>query len=113
MTGDTELVTGDPRWHNFLPGITPLGLFSPGWKPAGHLAGMYKVAFERSSTEDSGNTEHFDLTASHLSVILEPVAPPPPTISDVCPSKTEQTSQAGKKRYLRPTWGPQGLCSGN
>ena len=27
MTGDAELVTGDPRWHNFLRGISPLGLF--------------------------------------------------------------------------------------
>ena len=25
MIGDTELVPGDPRWHNFLPGISPLG----------------------------------------------------------------------------------------
>ena len=27
MTGDAELLTGDPRWHNFLPGTSPLGLF--------------------------------------------------------------------------------------
>ena len=26
MTGDAELVTGDPHWHNFLPGISPVSL---------------------------------------------------------------------------------------
>ena len=27
---DVELLTGDPRWHNFLPGTSPLGLFFTG-----------------------------------------------------------------------------------
>ena len=39
-TGDAELVTGDPRLHNFLPGFPRWLLFSPEWKPAGHLAGV-------------------------------------------------------------------------
>ena len=30
MTGDAELMTGDPRWHNFLLGTSPLGLFFTG-----------------------------------------------------------------------------------
>ena len=33
MTGDANFLTGDPHWLNFLPGISPLGLFLPGWKP--------------------------------------------------------------------------------
>ena len=38
MTGDAELVTGDPRWHNFLPGISPLGLFFTGVEASGALS---------------------------------------------------------------------------
>ena len=38
MTGDAELVTGDPRWHNFLPGTTPLGLFFTGVGANGALS---------------------------------------------------------------------------
>ena len=39
MTGVAETGRGFPRWHNFLPGISPVGFFSPGWKPPRHLAG--------------------------------------------------------------------------
>ena len=38
MTGDAELLTGDPRWHNFLPGTSPLGLFSTGVEASGALS---------------------------------------------------------------------------
>ena len=38
MTEDAELVTGDPRWHNFLPRISPLGLFFPGVEASGALS---------------------------------------------------------------------------
>ena len=41
MTEDAEFMTGDPRWHDFLLGTSPLGLFLPGLKSAGHLAGMF------------------------------------------------------------------------
>ena len=30
MIGDAEIMTGDPHWHNFLPGTSPLGLFFTG-----------------------------------------------------------------------------------
>ena len=30
MTGDAKFLTWDPRWHNFLLGISPLGLFFTG-----------------------------------------------------------------------------------
>ena len=30
MTRDAELMTGDPSWHNFLPGTSSLGLFLTG-----------------------------------------------------------------------------------
>ena len=38
MTGDAEFVTGDHRWHNFLPGISPLGLFFTGVEASGVLS---------------------------------------------------------------------------
>ena len=38
MTGDAELLTGDPRWHNFLPGTFPLGLFFTGVEASGALS---------------------------------------------------------------------------
>ena len=38
MTGDDELVTGDPCWHNFLLGISPLDLFFTGVKASGALS---------------------------------------------------------------------------
>ena len=38
MIGDAELVTGDPRWHNFLPGISPLGLIFTGVEASGELS---------------------------------------------------------------------------
>ena len=53
MTGDTELVTGDPRWHNFLPGISPLGLFFTGVEASGALS--RDVARELESFFDIGN----------------------------------------------------------
>ena len=30
MSGDAEFMTGDPRWHNFPPGTSPLDLFFAG-----------------------------------------------------------------------------------
>ena len=30
MNGDAEFLTGDPRWHNFLLGISPLGFIFTG-----------------------------------------------------------------------------------
>ena len=33
---DAELISGDPRWYNFLPGLSALAYFLPEWKPAGH-----------------------------------------------------------------------------
>ena len=38
MTGDAELVTGDPRWHIFLLGTSPLGLFFTGVEASGALS---------------------------------------------------------------------------
>ena len=38
MTGDSELLTGDPRWHNILPGTSPLGLFFNGLEARGALS---------------------------------------------------------------------------
>ena len=38
MIGDAERVTGDPRWHNFLLGISPLGLFFTGVEASGALS---------------------------------------------------------------------------
>ena len=35
MTADVEHVTRDPRWHNFLRGISQLGLFFTGVKASG------------------------------------------------------------------------------
>ena len=38
MTWDAELVTGVPGWHNFLLGITLLGLFFTGVEASGALS---------------------------------------------------------------------------
>ena len=38
MTGDAELVTGDPRLHNLLLGISPLGLFFTGVEARGAIS---------------------------------------------------------------------------
>ena len=38
MTGNDELVTGDPRLHNLVPGISPLGLFFTGLEASGALS---------------------------------------------------------------------------
>ena len=38
MTGDAELMSGDPRWHNFPPGTSPLGLFFTGVEGSGALS---------------------------------------------------------------------------
>ena len=38
MTGDAEFVPGDPRWHNFLPGISPLGFIFTGVEASGALS---------------------------------------------------------------------------
>ena len=35
MSGDAELMTGDPRWQNFLPGTSSLGLFFTGVEASG------------------------------------------------------------------------------
>ena len=43
LSGDAELVTGDPRWHNFLLGISPLGLFLTGVEASGALSRDVKV----------------------------------------------------------------------
>ena len=38
MTGDAELMTGDPRWYNFLPGLSPLAFFFTGVEAGGALS---------------------------------------------------------------------------
>ena len=38
MTGDAEFVPGDPRWHNFLLGISPLGFIFTGVEASGALS---------------------------------------------------------------------------
>ena len=38
MTGDAKLLSGDPRWHNFLLGTFPLGLFFTGVEASGALS---------------------------------------------------------------------------
>ena len=38
MTVDAEFMTGDPRWHNNLPGTSPLGLFFTGVEASGALS---------------------------------------------------------------------------
>ena len=47
MTGDAELMTGDPHWHNFLPGTSSLGLSFTGVEASGALSrdvsGMHQV----------------------------------------------------------------------
>ena len=35
MTGDAELMTGDPRWYNFRPGLSPLAYFFTGVEAGG------------------------------------------------------------------------------
>ena len=35
MTGDAEILTGDPRWYDFLPGLSPLVYFSTGVEAGG------------------------------------------------------------------------------
>ena len=40
MTGDDEIMTGDPHWNDF-PGVPLLNFFPPGWTSAGHSARMY------------------------------------------------------------------------
>ena len=37
MTGDAELVTGYPRWHEFLLGMSPLGLIFTGVEASGDV----------------------------------------------------------------------------
>ena len=37
MTGDAELITGVPRWYNFLPGLFPLAHFFTGVEAGGAL----------------------------------------------------------------------------
>ena len=38
MTGEAEILTGDPRWHNFLPGTSPLGFIFTGVEATGSLS---------------------------------------------------------------------------
>ena len=35
MTGDAEIVTGDPRWYNFSTGASPLVYFFTGVEAGG------------------------------------------------------------------------------
>ena len=37
MNRDAELLTGDPRWYNFLPGTSPLNFIFTGVDAAGAL----------------------------------------------------------------------------
>ena len=37
MTGDAELITGDPSWYNFLLGLSPLAYFFTGVEAGGAL----------------------------------------------------------------------------
>ena len=32
LTGDVELMTGDPRWYNILPGISSLAYRGGSWR---------------------------------------------------------------------------------
>ena len=41
MTGDAEIMTGHPRWYNFLPGLSPLAYFFTGVEAGGAVGGMY------------------------------------------------------------------------
>ena len=43
MTEDAEILTGDPRWHNFLPGTSSLGLFLTGMEANGALSGDVRI----------------------------------------------------------------------
>ena len=47
ITGDAELVTGDPRWHNFLQGIFPLGISFTGVEASGALSRDVKIDYIR------------------------------------------------------------------
>ena len=38
MSGDDELFTGDPRWHNFQPVISLLSVFFTGVEASGALS---------------------------------------------------------------------------
>ena len=38
MTGDVELLTGDPRWYNLLPGTSQLNFIFTGVDATGALS---------------------------------------------------------------------------
>ena len=51
MTGDAELMTGDPRWYDFQPGAIPLSYFFT-WLEAGgtHSRDVMPYTLSRSIT---------------------------------------------------------------
>ena len=66
MTGDAELMSGDPRWHNFLPGTSPLGLFFTGVEASGALSRDVKYSFEtylscKKSMKEWSNENNFNI----------------------------------------------------
>ena len=50
MIGDGELLTGDPSWHNFLLGTSPLGLFFTGVEASGALSRDVSVGAGEAET---------------------------------------------------------------